>query len=453
MEGELNDVQYRPYRWMALAGIVFAFLPCHAQIDLSGMGEDPGEKLNTQQVGLLIDSLSAALQRIYIFPDHAGHMADDLRMQQRKKKYATAQNRRELARMLADDLQHVHPDGHLNVAYDPGLVAQLDLRRTDTEIHQDREQDIQAARQRNFAFVKTEVLPGNIGYIRWDGFAGQVAEAAPTVAAAFLFTGNTDALIIDLRYNGGGSPDMVLHMQDYFFAERTHMNDIIQGGRDTLVRYTDPKRTDFKLNMPVYILSSNYTFSAAEDFIMGLQHAQRAIIVGDTTGGGAHPRGAFNIGQGFVAIIPVARHPENVDWEGIGVRPDVPIASEEALAQARCSIFTRLLEQATEEQDRNRLQWHLNACRAELEPPPLPAALHAFAGVYEGGLDFYVQNGHLQCRNAERGGYITELKPMGPDMFILDENVQVRFEPDASGTYFSLKMLWINGDVSEKKRL
>jgi hypothetical protein len=84
---------------------------------------------------------------------------------------------------------------------------------------------------------------------------------------------------------------------------------------------------------------------------------------------------------------------------------------------------------------------------------PDPADLQLYTAVYEGGLDFHVTDGHLVCKNEERGNQVFELKYIEPNLFILDENVQVEFEKDAVGSYSTLKMRWKNGGVTEKRKI
>jgi C-terminal processing protease CtpA/Prc len=220
------------------------------------------------------------------------------------------------------------------------------------------------AKENNYGFKKTEILQGNIGYLKLDGFYPFVDEAKPTSDGAFQFVSNCKALIIDIRYNGGGFPDMVLQNQNYFFTEKTRMNDILDSKNDTIKRWTDPGATNFKLGMPVYILTSRNTFSGAEDFAYGLQQVKRATIVGDTTGGGAHPSTDFSLGQGFVIHIPTQRPFNNIsktDWEGTGVRPDVAVSSEQALIKAQVLIFTELLAKTKDEGEKQMFMWNLNS--------------------------------------------------------------------------------------------
>lgn len=322
------------------------------------------EKMNPKEIKLLIDNLGNALNRLYIYPDQAKLMVQTIKKNCKNGVYNNISSRTELCFRLINDLKQVHKDGHLGMVYDPGFASALETPMSDEERQRNFEYDLKNHRESNFSFIKTEILPGNIGYLRWDGFSGFVEEAKPTFNAAFQFVGNCKALIVDMRYNGGGSPQMVLQTESYFFEQKTRMNDIVDRNMDTVKGWTDPSVSNFKLNMPVYILTSRYTFSGAEDFTYGMQQVKRAAVIGDTTGGGAHPTGSFSIGQGFILDIPTHRSPNIIsktDWEGTGVRPDFAVASEQALQKAQELIFHDFLSKATDERERQLFQWNLTS--------------------------------------------------------------------------------------------
>jgi hypothetical protein len=326
--------------------------------------QNPTESMNPKEIKLLIDSLSNALNRWYIYPDKATLMVNNIKKNYKNGTYNKIKNKLELAMQLHKDVQQAQQDGHLRIDYDPPFAKELENPLSKAEQKQEREAQLTMAHEGNFAFIKTEILSGNIGYVRWDGFMEFVEEAKPTVDAAFKFVSNCKALIIDMRYNGGGSPDMVLYTQSYFFEQKTRMNDIINGNNDTLKGWTEPTITNFKLNMPVYILTDKRTFSGAEDFTYGLQQAKRAVVVGDTTGGGAHPTGPCSIGQGFVLTIPTQRSFNIVtktDWEGTGVRPNVAVPAEQALTKAQALVLNSLLLKVKDGKERDELQWNLTS--------------------------------------------------------------------------------------------
>lgn len=330
--------------------------------------QEQAAKLTNKQLKQVIDSLSAAINRNYIFPDKAKLMTDAIKAQYKKGAYSKVSDSRELSSLINSDILAAHFDGHFRFHYDPFFAMQVSTPMTDSQRVQQYRLDLKEMQHRNFDFIKAEILPGNIGFLRWDGFVGMVDEAAPTFKAAFRLVEHTQALIIDMRYNGGGSPDMVLHTQNYFFDKKVGMNHIFSR-IDTVMRYTDPSKTEFKLNMPVYILTARRTFSGAEDFTYGLKYGNRATVIGDTSGGGAHPTDFFNIGMGFVANIPFARSYHEVtktDWEGKGVRPDVPVNSDYALYKAQTLIYKDLRSKADDDRKKNNIQWALDVAQNKL---------------------------------------------------------------------------------------
>src|SRR5205085_3772593 len=107
---------------------------------------------------------------------------------------------------LTTDLQAVSHDKHLRVGYSSEPIPERQNAEEPTAEELDRFQTF--LRQTNFGFEKVERLPGNVGYLDLRGF-NPAQFAADTGAAAMNFLANTDALIIDLRRNGGGDPAMV----------------------------------------------------------------------------------------------------------------------------------------------------------------------------------------------------------------------------------------------------
>ena len=193
--------------------------------------------------------------------------------------------------------------------------------------------------RQNCAFDKVEVLPGNVGYVKFDGF--MPAEiCAPTATAALNFLANTDAVIFDLRENHGGDPEMVQFICSYLFDHPTHLNDLWTR-RDSSTRqfWTLPSVPGKTLaGKPAYVLTSKETFSGGEEFTYDLKELKRAKIIGETTGGGAHPVDGHRIDTRFMIGVPFATavNPiSHTSWEGTGVAPDVKVPADSALAIAQ----------------------------------------------------------------------------------------------------------------------
>jgi C-terminal processing protease CtpA/Prc len=179
----------------------------------------------------------------------------------------------------------------------------------------------------NCLFEKAERLPSNIGLLKFNGFADP-AVCGPTATAAMNFLENVDALIFDMRDNGGGDPKMVAYISTYLFADVTHLNDLYLRKEDTTTQYwTLPYVPGKRLaGKPVFILTSKRTFSGAEEFTYNLKNLKRATIIGETTGGGAHPVSGHRIDDHFIIGVPFARAVNPIsktNWEGTGVEPDV----------------------------------------------------------------------------------------------------------------------------------
>jgi hypothetical protein len=411
-----------------------------------------------EMTGQLIARLRTALVSNYIFPDTASNMVAHLEKEYEKGAYSSIKDPGQLADRLQNDLQTAHHDGHLRLMYDPGFGRQP--MGPAGEAPKGKPNDAAALaemRQNNFLFSRVEVLSGNIGYVALNGFTELVEQARPTFAAAFRFVANTRALIIDLRNNGGGSPRMVSQVESYFFPEKTHMNDIVDRNGRTNAFWTDPARADgVLLGMPVYILTSKQTFSGAEDFAYGMQAIKRATVVGETTGGGAHPTGTYEVGMGFVAHIPNLRSLNpytDKDWEGTGVVPDLAVPAEDALVAARQDILTRQMALATTDREKKQIQWAKNLLLAQLNVAPMdPVQLVAYAGTFRGGLRFYVKDNNLYCQNAQRGNVVVKLQHLANDLFVLDDKIQVEFKKDPSGQFSGIQWYRADGTETFKER-
>lgn len=286
----------------------------------------------------VIDDAIEALQKSYVFPEVAARMADDVRARQARGEYDSLGQSRAFARALTEHFQAVSRDKHLRVVFGapPGASA------TGGSGHARM-----MPRFENEGFEKVEKLPGNIGYVEVRTFLGQDAwdEKAAEVMSQLA---DTDALIVDLRRNGGGSPHRVAALSSYLFEQPTHLNSLYwrEGDRtDDFWTTKSVKGKRFGQSKPVYVLTSKRTFSGAEEFAYNLKNLKRATIVGETTGGGAHPGGMRTLAGDFRIFVPTGRAISPItktNWEGTGVAPDIATNADEALERAKALALKAL---------------------------------------------------------------------------------------------------------------
>ncbi len=383
-------------------------------------------------------------------------MSAFLQNRAQQKAYAPLADRPEaLVKQLQTDLSSVYHDPHLFVDYNPAFVASAPGSPASAE--EEMRQAKKYWKANNYLFKKVEVLPGNIGYLPFTGFVPDLAGAQPTITAALQFLANTRALLIDLRENMGGSPEMVSLLESYFFQKKTHMNDLInRSTNDTTVFYADPaKVNNLTLSMPIYILTSHHTFSGAEDFAYGMQMANRAIIVGEKTGGGAHPTKPISVGQGIVVSIPFARSLNPVthaDWEGTGVIPTVSIEASQAFVKAQELALSDQLSSATTAHEKHQIDYLLDELTAQRAAPAMPVkVLQSYTGTY-GPLTIYLDKNKLFCKNSEAGDAVSELKYIANRRFVLDDTAHVEFVKDSKGNYPTINLYVSDGTIVEERR-
>jgi len=284
----------------------------------------------------VIDGAIAKLNETYVFPETAKRMADSVRAREKRGEYDPVTNGATFARLLTEHFQDVSHDKHLRVNFSPrALPENASSAPTPQQVAQMHRQ----MEQMNCGFVKVEQLEGNVGYVKFNMFADPDV-CGPTATAALNFVANSDALIVDLRDNGGGDPRMVAFICSYLFSQRTHLNDLWTRSTNSTQEFWTSDVPGKKLGgeKPVYVLTSKRTFSGAEEFTYNLKNLKRATIVGETTGGGAHPVRGQRIDEHFMIGVPFARaiNPiSKTNWEGTGIEPDVKVPAAEALSTAQ----------------------------------------------------------------------------------------------------------------------
>jgi len=318
---------------------------------LNGPSASPVPQQTTDDLGpetleTLVDTLATEIEQRYVFPEDAKAMGAKLRERLIAGAYEGISIPAFAAR-LTEDVRSIRLDKHLHVMVAPPREANApppDPAAAERAAAHE-------ARNQNYGFQKLEILDGNVGYLDLRGFV-PIEIGRDTAAGAMAFLANTDALIIDLRWNGGGEPSMIQFLCTYFLAERTHLNSFEMRGKPELEEYWTLDEVPGKrmVDVPLFLLTSRSTFSAAEEFAYDLRNLGRATLVGETTGGGAHPGSTHPIGDVLAVFIPDGRAINPItktNWEGVGVEPHVAVPAAQALDVARREAARVIAERAS----------------------------------------------------------------------------------------------------------
>jgi Peptidase family S41/N-terminal domain of Peptidase_S41 in eukaryotic IRBP len=317
--------------------IVRSYDPDHITLlSLDLASENPTRiAVDEAQRSRVIDGAAQLINEFYVFPDVAQKVTAKLKTQQKHGAYRKIADAETFAIRLGDDLVALSGDKHLGVDF----FAEAMPPEPPEPPGSHPRADPQLLAQRNCGFEQADHYSPNIGYLKLTWF-DEPTYCAPTAIAAMNFLADSAALIVDLRANHGGAPQMVGLISSYLFAERTHLGDIYDRGQNTTEQlWTFPHLPGKKfVGKPIFVLTSSRTFSAGEQFSDSLKALKRATLIGETTGGGAHPTAPHRIDDHFFIRIPFGRMISPItkaDWEGTGVVPDVKVPAADALDVAR----------------------------------------------------------------------------------------------------------------------
>jgi peptidase S41-like protein len=299
-----------------------------------------------------IDTLGKELEAHYVFADVAKKMADRLREKSQRGDYASITDAAALADILSEDLRQVSHDKHLGVHFGPPPPPPPDVVQS--------EEPPPWMLERNFGFGSITRLPGNVALLSINGFVPLLGDAVKrAIGDRMSEIADADAVIIDLQNNGGGAPPTVALVASYFFGPQpVHLNSIVRRDTgETQEFWTEATLAGarFGADKPVYILTSGRTFSGGEDLAYSLQAQHRAVVVGEVTGGGAHPTEPRAIDANLFVSMPWGRSINPItgtNWEGVGVKPDLPVPAPQALQRALDALSAKLEKQENHRHDR-----------------------------------------------------------------------------------------------------
>lgn len=429
---------------------------------LCGMGftsraQTDANTIDQKEKKEVVDSISSILDRSYVFPEVATKMSDLLAKNLKAKKYAKINDPNEFAQVLTEDVRSVSKDLHLRIQFDPeGISRRRNASLSSADSLAFAERRLRNNKAANYGFREVRILDGNIGYLNLTGFFGVDEQAGAATEAAMNFLSNADALIIDLRQNGGGSPAMIQLITSYLYGpSRVHLNNFYNRDTDEITQtWTLPyvpgvRRPD----LDVYVLTSSRTFSAAEEFSYNLRNLERATLIGEVTGGGAHPGGTRMATDRYTVWVPDGRaiNPiTNTNWEGVGVEPHIKVPAEEALDVAKITALETILKRR-QGRDNYRLEWALEGLKAEKNEVVVDQnVLNSYTGTY-GPRKISLENGVLYYQREGNTPY--KLIPMSESKFRIAEIPYFRIEMlKEAGKVVAIQGLYDNGRIDKSLR-
>ncbi|RFZ92289.1 hypothetical protein D0C36_12690 [Mucilaginibacter conchicola] len=404
------------------------------------------DPLTSKQIRSIVDTVCSRVEQVYVYIDKGKQISDHLHAQLKAGAYNKYTDPNDLSVIITNDMRKVCYDGHLAVQVD-GSVPKGPV--TKAPANPKPEPQPKPNDEENFNLKKIEILPGNVGYFRLDGFTAN-RDVWPVLENALHFLERSRALIFDVRYNGGGMPGTVNLLECYLFNKKTEMNGMIdRSGKDTTHIEADPEAVkNFTLNMPIYIITSRRTYSAAEDFAYGMQSVHRAQIVGDTTGGGAHPVQTIPVGYGLSVRIPCLRSYNpytHTNWEGTGVIPDIPCPEDSAIDVILSKVYQQVIAESTDAAEKHKYQWLKDKTDAK-KVVLAPQILQNYTGTFGRRFSLSVKDGRLNCTDLQKK-YDFELYPAGADTFYssVENGIKLTFIKSSTGTYSSFKAIGLGG--------
>lgn len=332
-----------------------------------------------------------------------------------------------LAERINADLARVGKDGHLNFKYDPQKVAMMMARTADDRPDPSAHEAL--VRRRNHGVFELKLLPGNVRYLELVSFEWIGEESGKVLDSAIAFLKGGDAVIVDLRRNGGGSSRAVHQVIGHFLEAGRPLVTFHRAGESSPLIKVPPGLSTL-VGKPLYVLISGESASAAEEFVGHVAGYRIGELVGAGTAGAAFNNAMYAIEGGFELSVSEGRPvlaSTGKDWEGVGIAPTIAAPVESALETAHLHAL-RKLAAGMDPVRRARTEALATGLEAISRPGAPGAAPAAYAGTY-GDRRILMEGGKLWYRQAERPRRL--LVPLGGHLFTLadDPLVRLTFQP------------------------
>jgi retinol-binding protein 3 len=418
----------------------------------AGQADTSGSGLTSAGREVLIRNVCNRIEQVYPVEEIGKTTTAGLLRKFNAGEYDKIVSCEEFAARVSADLEDLSRDKHLDLIYDPVQAADIIARgKTADKQGGTSTAEIENAQWDNFGFKTIRMLEGQVGYLDLRMFFA-VRYAGATACAAMDFLSNSKAVIVDLRYNGGGWDDMVTMLASYFVPpEESDVVAIIQSTLDksysasVLPSFVPGKRLT---GIPVYLLTSSRTASAAEAFISIVTHLNASVVVvGQRTAGAENPVEMLALDGRFVLKIPCYRKVffgGRSGWEGTGLTPSVEVPSDSAFETAYLQALHKLQTTLTGAVAQEKIQWAIDGYQAVLEPKAVGIdVLRSYAGRYRrASVIIEGENLFVQFDNQLR----KRLRAISNDYFLIEDrdDLRLRFVLDG-GRVVAMEKLYEDG--------
>jgi hypothetical protein len=396
----------------------------------------------------VVSEAATMIENNYFDVAKAREIAERLRKEAAAGQFDKLTDPRDLASAITGRLQPI--DRHFNVTWRPPAAPEKTPSSTSAPTIPE------LADQRSaYGFRRVEMRPGGIGYIDLRFFAdfnfAKASEPPRKIAdAALTMLSGADAVILDLRNNGGGAPAMVGYLVSAFTASDADIYNVFQARDGTESERPGQVYGNPRVDVPLFVLISGRTASAAESTAYTLQAARRATIVGEPSAGAANPGGEFPIGEGLNLFVSVATPINPIthgNWEGAGVKPDVAVPAEKALDRAEILALEAVLAQKPSGPGELETRWILEARRAQLKVPSGPPVAD-YVAAYAGAKVSAAGRDRLLMERGRRPPVV--LARLKADIFFATDEPfrRVQFERDAAGKVKGFQFVRANGPAT-----
>ena len=293
---------------------------------LTSCAQSDNDKIATEKdISFLIAVLPIQLKQQYFDKSKADILSNKLAEMERKKLFegVTAEV---AAQIVTDMLRKETNDKHFNVvAY---------------SVNPNPQQVQAQAKPFTAGISSVKILKDDIGYLKWDAcIAGD--EAFKKIRSALDSLAGCKQIIIDISENPGGDGSSSAFINQFFYKSKAYQTLLIK----KCTKDTDWHQSEVIFNysegpsffdIPLYIILSDKTASAAEYFAFTAKEMKRATILGKTSAGAGNPGIGMGTSLGnsktaFWMFIPNCqiKTREGHSIEGIGVEPDKKLVTND----------------------------------------------------------------------------------------------------------------------------